>query len=476
MPELEGVLLSFLCVCGVRSNMKKNLASYSFTFFCIENNLEFVFSNVKKKGLAFAEAENADEASKIFYYNQIIEAMNQLWGVNGEVVVEGEEDKEGKGKRRVLELLSAATDADFHYHLYDWMLKRKLDDQLLSMRTPYLERYLKAIGDQQRVELQRLPLELDSFAQAKRKLDLLWRYYSFSNQHYLAAQCLFELADMTSSSFGLELRFQYLSTSKMHAESCVIEGREGVKGEDRLLNELRDRVDVANIQFAMYCELRGRTEAMERRERREREREERGGETAESTRKKMKELDAELKTLQELFDHYARPLKLYECQLMILKCANYEDRAMIEKTWEKIFEFRSVASLQTLVVDFGKKYYPSEVVFPLQWICRNLQKKGVLNVVELLTRVGVPFHVMFFGVYDTILRRAHEEVDEAVALDLLKQWIEVIRLGLADTKDHLVPFLFQVSSNLEFYLPRLMRKKEFKLYRDQFEELAGSFK
>jgi len=336
------------------------------------------------------------------------------------------------------------------------------------MRTAFLEIYLKKISDQERIELQGQKLTHGHFEQAKFGIELLWRYYSTSNQHYLAAQTLFELADLSSPSFGLDLRFHYLSTAKMHAENCVMGGADGDGLAGKLLNELRDRVGVANVQFAIYSELKGMEGAMLSHVG--------GRRAAEDIPKKLKELDSELKTLQDLYDKYTRPLKLYECQLMVLKCANHGDRGLIEKTWERIFESRPVSSLQNVIVDLGKKFYPSDVIFPLHFLCRNLQKKGVENIVELMTRIGVPYHVLYFGVYESFLKQPHDQIDERVALDLLNQWSDAVRVGRAETRDRQLQLLAEVAQSLELCGPRLRYSREFKALGDQFSELAHSMK
>lgn len=85
----------------------------------------------------------------------------------------------------------------------------------------------------------------------------------------------------------------------------------------------------------------------------------------------VNDLNCALYDVTQLFNHFARPLKLWECSLLILHCASYQDPLLVHQFWTSIIEKALDGSnlrfdlLSQKVIDLAKRLYPSPYAFPL---------------------------------------------------------------------------------------------------------------
>ena len=80
-------------------------------------------------------------------------------------------------RQHAYELAFSSEDEIFHSRLYDWLIEKKLSDELLDIRPPYLEAHLR-----------REPATV-------LKYQLLWQFYVKDGQPLRAAEVLGALAD-----------------------------------------------------------------------------------------------------------------------------------------------------------------------------------------------------------------------------------------------------------------------------------------
>lgn len=92
------------------------------------------------------------------------------------------------------------------------------------------------------------------------------------------------------------------------------------------------------------------------------------------------DLNCTLYDVTLLFNQFARPLKLWECALLILHCASYQDPLLVHQFWTNIIEKALDGNtlrfdlLSQKITDLAKRLYPSPYAFPLSTakLCRPL--------------------------------------------------------------------------------------------------------
>ena len=140
-------------------------------------------------------------------------------------------------RNEAYEVISTSTDQVFLTNLYDWYLSQGWEQRLLETDSPFIVTYLERKAQH-------------DVAHA----DLLCRYYSRSSRFYDAAKVQLELAK-SNFDLSLERRIEYLSRAKANA-STNIPGTTR-QSKQRLLHEVSDSLEVANIQFDVYQRLKG---------------------------------------------------------------------------------------------------------------------------------------------------------------------------------------------------------------------------
>jgi nuclear pore complex protein Nup155 len=139
-------------------------------------------------------------------------------------------------RNEAYDVISRSTDEVFLTNLYDWYLEQGWYERLLQTNSPFIVTYL-----------QRRSAEDVTHA------DLLWKYYAQANQFYDAACVQLQLA---RSGFNLPLdrRIEYLSRARANASTYTQGGSR--KSKQRLLQEITEFLDVANIQDEILQRLK----------------------------------------------------------------------------------------------------------------------------------------------------------------------------------------------------------------------------
>lgn len=239
----------------------------------------------------------------------------------------------------------------FHVALYDWLIECHQLEKLLEIKSSYLEKYLKRCNSVQPNNLA--------------YIDLMWKYYEKNHSYAAAARILAKLADKHGTDINLQQRIQYLA----HAIMCIksSEMRITASGEGEFLHELEEKMEVARIQQRIFemlqqrSDLRGVPDALSR-------------------------LNADLLDITELFEKFAHPFDLPECELAIIHCAGHYDPTLVENLWQRIIdrEINVTANntvqtrmevLANKLKSLGKIYIVSQKYFPLAFLVRYLEEK-----------------------------------------------------------------------------------------------------
>ncbi|KIH62283.1 hypothetical protein ANCDUO_07434 [Ancylostoma duodenale] len=196
----------------------------------------------------------------------------------------------------VISCITSSDDELAHAALFRWMLERNKANLILQSKSPYVEQFLTH--------------EISS-GRGQRYLDLLWRFYEKAGHYDKAAMLLSRLADNENEEISLSQRFAYLS----HAIICAQAGND--PKTKAMIQELRDKVEVAHIQLAIK-------ECMDIRTPKQQE--------------LVKLLDGPILSLQVLLEKFAAPYGLHKVQLAIFHCANLYSEEPIMAVWENILQ------------------------------------------------------------------------------------------------------------------------------------------
>ncbi|XP_017059277.1 nuclear pore complex protein Nup154 [Drosophila ficusphila] len=237
-----------------------------------------------------------------------------------------------------------------HVTLYEWLLAHDMLSELLDVVEPSLGEFLRrsVTRNGENVVL----------------IDLLWKYYEKNGHHSQAAHILENLAMTRSENITLEQRIEYL----VRAVMCMRNGNVGSSITNGIfLKELEDKLDIARVQKSVLGAMtelaRSKLEAA----------------TA------VKELNYALYDITQLYQHFAEPFDLWECQLSILNCSHHNDPLLIESVWGNIINSvvdepgstqersnRLFTKIELLVREYGE----SGACFPFAFLIRELEIKA----------------------------------------------------------------------------------------------------
>lgn len=126
-------------------------------------------------------------------YQEIFHMLDTLYSESSsQLNVSISQITERENRSNVDQLINEILDVPdeiLHVALYDWMMKRQLNSELIKINNASLETYLLHTSQQ----------NPDNLA----VVDLLWKYYENNNNHAAAAKILDNLASKT----GYELHF-----------------------------------------------------------------------------------------------------------------------------------------------------------------------------------------------------------------------------------------------------------------------------
>ncbi|KAF8230634.1 nucleoporin [Tricholoma matsutake] len=310
------------------------------------------------------------------------------------------------------ELAFSSEDEMFHSTMYDWLISRKLADDLLEMRPAFLEAHLK-----------REPVTVQKF-------QLLWQFYVKNGQPLRAAEVLGALAESDQFDLGLEVRLEYLTLAVANAKSHPISATGRHETAIAFLTDLEEKLDVAQVQLEIYNTLLPHID------------------DAVEVGDRIKLLSKSLFTMTELYQGYAVPFDLPAIKLLCLHVSEHRDESVVRPIWNQFFDeiLRENADPSTTadliiarVVPLGQRFYPSESAFPLRFIATLLVRFTLANkstvpygwAPRILVQCGVPFVEVwdvFHEMYESQVPPFNDQANvQAISSDIaviLSDWLE----------------------------------------------------
>ncbi|KAK8846777.1 hypothetical protein IAR55_005865 [Kwoniella newhampshirensis] len=327
-------------------------------------------------------------------YEMVIEALQMFDEMLDRAAVGGDSSGAVTKRDEAYALAIASDDELFHFYLYDWHVKRGLQEQLLEFDTPYIERYLQLTSN-----------DLED------RRDLLWKFYARRHDFLPAARALSVLATRPSP-MALHDRLYYLAQALTSAKSAASLGSEDVD----FISRLQERIDVAQVQMevARAVELHPEMSADEKND-------------------VLAGINTNLLQLDELYQNFARPLRLYEPILLILKTADTRLDEVCEAVWKQLlsqYARGSSAGMGEVVRNLCRRYFPSEaapldIMVPVVYAEATGCEGGEVGwVSQALLDGGVPLRDLWeavTGLYDNSDDEEREYYTEEVSI-LAAQW------------------------------------------------------
>ncbi|KAF5276078.1 hypothetical protein FQA39_LY00874 [Lamprigera yunnana] len=239
-----------------------------------------------------------------------------------------------------------------HIAIYEWMMSKKMDGELIRISQASLEKYLIKAS-------QNTP---DNIA----ALDLLWKYYESNSDHSSAANILHKIASKAGGTITLSERIEYLARAVM----CMRSDKIGYAPHlGVFLKELEDKLEMAKVQEQVYdaiINIQGSSATAE-----------------EATTA----LNNNLYDLTQLYEEFADPFNLWECKIAIIDCAGYNDNALVESIWQNIIENEikittgsrdeKLTQIVNKVVSLIHRYRNSAYTIPLDFLLLNLETLSI---------------------------------------------------------------------------------------------------
>ncbi|KAK0530039.1 hypothetical protein OC834_003460 [Tilletia horrida] len=189
------------------------------------------------------------------------------------------------------ELALDQNDRLFHWRLYDWLLERGMTEQLLQVRSPFIEEYL----NQQPTSVE--------------KLSLLWQLYRRDENYPSAANVLCVLAKADSADINLGKRIEFLSLAHNLAKSSLTPA-------SSMANEIEEDLEVSRVQLEVQSWLRQYVPDDER----------------------IAQLDEQLLDMTTLWAEFAEPFAMNEVKIMMFDVSGFRDVVRVRTTWSEIIE------------------------------------------------------------------------------------------------------------------------------------------
>lgn len=292
--------------------------------------------------------------------------------------IDGQLTQIAKRKNEAYGVISGSQDEVFLTSLYDWYLEQGWSDRLLQTQSPFVVTYLERKS-------------ADDIAHA----DLLWRYYAQSQRFFEAAKVQFQLAQ---SAFTLPLskRIEYLGRARANASTFTPDVSR--QSRQRLLQEIGNIIDVANIQDDLLQRLKDDTRI-----------------APERKNDVLRDVDGPVMDISTLFNQYADSASYYDICLQIFYLADYRNAADIKATWQHLIQDLHAATLKhgspkpyeaviEKIRSLGSRLRMSDTVFPVRELLPILeryslehqrQEGGAHWVIDLFLELGVAFESLY---------------------------------------------------------------------------------
>ncbi|KAJ6010403.1 hypothetical protein N7451_001815 [Penicillium sp. IBT 35674x] len=333
--------------------------------------------------------------------------------------VDGQMTQIAKRQNEAYTVISDSNDEVFLTSLYDWYLEQGWSDRLLQTQSPFVVTYLDRKST-------------DDIAHA----DLLWRYYAQSQRFFEAAKVQFQLAQ---SAFALPLsrRIEYLGRARANASTFTPDV--GRQSRQRLLQEISNLIDVANIQDDLLQRLKDDDRI-----------------APERKNEVLQDVDGPVMDISTLFNQYADSASYYDICLQIFYLADYRNAADIKATWQHLVQDLHAVTVERgspqpyeavaeKVRSLGSRLRMSETVFPVRELVPLLERYSLEHqrqvgpehwIVDLFLDLGVA-HESIYAVLEAMyytdeapFQGAYRRFIATDLLYLLEGWFhETMRLG-----------------------------------------------
>lgn len=290
-------------------------------------------------------------------------------------------------RNEAYDVIATSNDELFLTDLYDWYLANGWADRVLSTDSPFIIKYLERKSTEDIV-----------FA------DLLWRYYGQTNQYQKAATVQLQLAQ-SGFKLPLDRRIEYLSRARANA-STYTQGSNR-KTKQKLLQDISELLDIANIQDEILQRLRD---------------EKRLGDAREEI---LAQVDGPILDISTLFNKFADAGGYYDVCLQIYAAADHRDPSTIKGTWQQLLDqthaltiekgtpqpFEAIAEeVRTLGgrLRLAEAVYPVPLLVPmLLGYSYNFQRDVAPDhwVLDIFLSQGVPCE----GLFDTLEQMFYTE-------------------------------------------------------------------
>ncbi|KAF7285413.1 nuclear pore complex protein Nup154 [Rhynchophorus ferrugineus] len=291
------------------------------------------------------------------------------------IILDGvETTKLGTTLHQIIDDILYYDDELMHVALYGWMVNKQMTNDLIKITKSSLENYLKRSSI-------RTP---DNLA----VMDLLWKFYESNNNHSAAAKILNNLASRTGTAVTLKERLVYLARAIMCMRSDKV-GYAPYLGV--FLRDLEDKMEVAKVQELILDDITNVKDQLP------------------NAHEAIAALNSGLYEISQLYENFAEPFNLLECQLAIIDCAGYtdNDNTLVKSIWQQIlaYELRKssgsgndrISQVLSKVRYLARQYVNSNNCFPLGYIVGELEMvnaklKGDKHLVSnMLASVNIPF-------------------------------------------------------------------------------------
>lgn len=141
--------------------------------------------------------------------------------------------------RMVIDTALGSNDTLFHFKLYEWFMRNKLENELMSRNAPFLVTYFQKYVNN----------EKDSF-------EFLWRFYRNRDDFYMAAEYLYKLASSITSEIDLSERMHYLTLARVNILAAASNSSRSTRDIAYLNASLEESIRVAQLQSRVQSILK----------------------------------------------------------------------------------------------------------------------------------------------------------------------------------------------------------------------------
>lgn len=323
-------------------------------------------------------------------------------------------------RNEAYDVIAMSNDELFLTDLYDWYLAQGWADRVLSTESPFIIKYLERKS-----------------AEDMEYADLLWRYYGQTEQYQKAATVQLQLAQ-SGFKLPLDRRIEYLSRARANASTYTQGGSR--KTKQKLLQDISELLDIANIQDEILQRLRDETRLDD-----------------EAKAKALGQVDGPVLDISTLFNNFADAGGYYDICLQIYLVADHRKPSAIKDTWRQLLDsthattvangspqpFEAVAEA---VRSLGSRLRLSEAVFPVPFLLPtllgysyNTQREVAPEhwVMDIFLGLGVSYEQlfdtleqMFYTEDRPFVGKAKGEIIKEALYVIGKWWSDSTRTGL----------------------------------------------